>query len=495
MASSRKPQPNSVGACAIEVLRGAVHRGARVCVGLSGGLDSVVLLDVLCREAAALGLRLSAVHVHHGISRYADDWAQFCERACRRRGVPLRIERIDISPWRQAHGIESAARIARYRVFALLDVDAVLLAHHLDDQAETVLLQLLRGAGTSGLAGMGAERSGWSGMIAPGQALPVRVPKIVRPLLGVTRAAIAAHAKRRRLRWVDDDTNDDERFARNRLRQRLMPLLPALQPAAIANLARSARHLAAADRLLGDLGREDLVRLRTQVGLSVPALLALGLERGQNALRTWLRAAGAPALETDQLDELWRQLASTSGRRALRFAWRNWAIERYRDEIALQQPGTVREVRNAAQPLATFATYWQGERPWGIDRLGGVLSFRRVLGSGIADRYVQVGALEVRVRQGGERIRLGPQVGHRTLKNLFQENAVPPGARAHWPLLFVAGQLAYIPGLGGAHGYLAGARQRGWEIGWTFTAGPYQHPRDPADNPVEMAKTRAKIKS
>lgn len=456
-------------------------------MALSGGIDSVALLDVMIREAATLGLRLSAVHVHHGISAHADHWARFCQRLCRRRRVALHIERVDILPWRAANGIESAARLARYGVFAGLDVDAVLLAHHMDDQAETVLLQLLRGAGVSGLAAMGVERTAWAGTLALGEASPTHVPKIVRPLLDVSRAEIAAYVARRRLAWVTDDTNDDTRFERNRLRRRLMPKLAQFHPAAVANLARSARHLATADRLLTELAQHDLAQWRSAGGLSVPAMLACGRERGQNALREWLRTASVPTPDTDQLDELWRQLSSQSGRRAMRFTWSGgWVIERYRDEIRLQTPGAVH------RPTQPLALPWPGERTWRIDPLGGTLLLRPARGRGIAARHLRLGVVEVRTRRGGERIRLDPGAGHRTLKNLFQEHGVPPGVRALWPLLFIDGRLACVPGLGCADAFRAAAGQAGLEVAWSGDDRTLPGTRLA---PLEESKKRAKIKS
>lgn len=530
MASSRKPQSNSVVDRVREALICGLQRGARICVGLSGGIDSMVLLDVLLRECAPLQFDLSALHVHHGISAHADEWARFCERVCRRRGVPLRIEHVELGRWRRAHGVEAAARIARYGAFARLDVDAVLLAQHLDDQAETVLLQLLRGAGLPGLAAMGAERVDWRGVLgaATRDAQWTRLPKIVRPLLEVPRAQIAAYARQRRLRWVEDNTNDDLRFARNRLRQKVMPQLTRLFPAAIANLARSARHLAAAERLLAELGHADLRSVRTAPGLAVSHLLALGPDRGHNALRVWLRAHSAPALDAAQLDELWRQLGSVSGNRAMRFDWGRWSIARYRDDIVLGESAAAHgEVRGHGHqrervgdhehghhpqtdpglaasagvlalpeyrppPRVPLALDWHGERPWPIAPLGGTLRFRRVCGRGIASEYVRPGRVQVRSRAGGERIRLAANAGHRTLKNLFQEQAVPPAARARWPLVYVDGRLAVVPGIGCADTLRAGPGQPGWELTWDDAASASG---GPVRVPLEKSKNRAKIKS
>ena len=224
MASTRKPP--SVDAAGLDL------RGKRVAVGLSGGVDSVVLLHLLRAAAPRLGCALSAVHVHHGLSPQADAWARFCRKLCRDWEVPLTVRRVKVR--KAGRGLEAAAREARRAAFADLRIDAIALAHHLDDQAETVLLNLLRGAGPRGASAMPA-----AGRLGR---------KILwRPLLGVSRPEIVAYARAQDLAWVEDESNANEALTRNFLRLRIGPLLAQRFPRWRESLARAARHFAAAE--------------------------------------------------------------------------------------------------------------------------------------------------------------------------------------------------------------------------------------------------------
>jgi tRNA(Ile)-lysidine synthase len=264
MASSRKPPRADLG--------GLDLRGKRVAVGLSGGVDSVVLLDLLCAAAPRHGFRVAAVHVHHGLSPHADAWARFCRKLCRDRGVPLVVRRVGVR--KQGKGLEAAARAARRDAFARHPAPVIALAHQLDDQAETVLLNLLRGAGARGASAMPvAGRLG--GKI------------LLRPLLAVRRDAIEAYARARGLRWIEDESNRDAALTRNFLRLRVGPLLETRFARWRESLARAARHFAAADadaRLL---------------------------------LREFLRARGLRAPSEAKLVEMLRQLTGKGARTAI----------------------------------------------------------------------------------------------------------------------------------------------------------------------------------
>src|SRR3990167_4452206 len=200
-----------------------------ILIGLSGGADSVVLLHLLQQLAPRFSWRLSALHVHHGISPNADAWADFCAGLCAQHAIPLHIEHIDIAPLRE-HGIEAAARKLRHAAFARQACDFVALAHHADDQAETLLLQLLRGAGVKGASAMpllaGREGS----------------PSLLRPLLRCSRREILDYAAAYDLRWIEDESNADDSYPRNFLRRRVLPLLEEKFPACRDTLTRSAQH-------------------------------------------------------------------------------------------------------------------------------------------------------------------------------------------------------------------------------------------------------------
>jgi tRNA(Ile)-lysidine synthase len=212
--------------------------GTRVCVALSGGSDSVALLHALAAERSA-AWSLCAYHVHHGLSQNADAWAAHCQAVCASLSVPLTIDRVTVDQ-HAGTGVEAAARAARFASLDQVDADIVVLAHHALDQAETLLLQLLRGSGPAGMA-----------------AMPLAAGRYVRPLLGVPKSALVSYATHHDLRWVDDESNRDNRFSRNRLRNAVWPVLLDAFPAAETTLSRAAQLQAEAALLLEDLAAID----------------------------------------------------------------------------------------------------------------------------------------------------------------------------------------------------------------------------------------------
>lgn len=292
MAATRNRPPGNLAAGVADFLDARLHPADTVCVGFSGGCDSVVLLNVVA--GLGLGPRLRAIHVHHGLSPVADGWADFCASCCTRLGVPLAVERIAVDGV-CGQGIEAAARAARYAAFARDGADVVLLGHHGDDQAETLLFNLLRGSGVAGAAAMREERRHGA-------------QRILRPLLGWPRAEVEAHARARGLAWVDDESNADTAFARNFLRHEVMPLLSARFPAAGANLGRAAAHFAETAGLLDDLAALDWAAVSAGDALRLPALRGLSPARLANLLRYRLRQLGWQVPAAARLAEFCRQL-------------------------------------------------------------------------------------------------------------------------------------------------------------------------------------------
>jgi tRNA(Ile)-lysidine synthase len=367
MASSRKPRS-----------------GRRVTVALSGGVDSVVLLHSL-KESSGKGLR--AIHVHHGLSPNADAWADFCRRLCKQWKVPLEVYRVKVL--RAGEGLEAAARRARYEAFSKVKSGRIALAHNLDDQAETVLMNLLRGAGLRGARGMLPESS-------------FKGKTLVRPLLGVSRGEILAYAREHRLKWIEDESNADESLTRNFVRRRVGPLLEQKYPRWRENLARAARQFS-----------------RKGAG-------------AQELLRKFLHAKGLRAPSEARLVEMLKQLTSRGARTLIEH-----------DGVRLRvYRGHILEDRRIESftPIA-----WKGERTLAIPELGGELRFRRARGSGIA---VHAKPLQVRTRKGGERLQPDAKRPRRTLKNLFQEAGVPPWERDRLPFLVSGEDVVWVPGLG-----------------------------------------------
>lgn len=429
MATTRNlPSNKSLAAVVAAVLDRHVAPGSRLVLGLSGGIDSVVLLHLLLDVKTTHAFQLACVHVHHGLSPHADVWAAFCEQLCATQGVPLNIHKVTLARDDPA-GIEGAARAARHAVFAEIDADFVLTAHHQNDQAETLLIQLLRGAGPKGLAAMAGlhRRHGW-----PAQLL--------RPLLHTSRAEIEHHAATRALEWITDESNGDTAYSRNYLRHAVLPRLTARFPAAITTLARSAALQAEAAALLEDLAKIDAAQCLQGDRLDCAALAALSLPRARNLLRWFLDQHGLRMTSERRLDEGLRQLLHASQDANVRVALSpGTELRRYRGGAYLVA------VRDCA---AQAPIVWQGEAGVRLEQAGWDIVMRPVQGEGLSHAKLAAGRVEIGVRQGGERIRLTKNGPHRSLKNLLQESAMPPWQRACAPLIWCDGQLVWVDGIG-----------------------------------------------
>lgn len=429
------------------VLRPVLFPRARLVLGLSGGLDSAVLLEVLRRLAAPLDFRLSCVHVHHGISPNAAGWAAFCARRCRRLGIALAVCEVDIRAYR-AEGVEAAARRARYAVYARQEADFVVLAQHQDDQAETLLLQLLRGAGVKGGAAMPLLRR-------PGA---VGTPAILRPMLALPRGRIERYARARRLKWVEDESNADTRYDRNFLRHRVLPVLEQGFPAFRATLARAAGHFAEAGVLLDELAAADAKGVVDGSRLDLAGLKAIGAARAKNLLRWWLLRAGAVVAEADHLEEALRQLLRARDDAAVRIALADRELRRYDGRAYLLR---------ALPPLPRqWQRDWKGAGALPLPELGGALRFNRRKGGGLDCARVAGQRLRLCLRQGGETLRLRAGGSTRSLKNLLQEARMPPWERERLPLVYCGDELVAVPGIGVAQGWQASAGETGWRISW-----------------------------
>ncbi|PJK05394.1 tRNA lysidine(34) synthetase TilS [Lysobacteraceae bacterium NML95-0200] len=395
----------------------------RLLLAYSGGLDSSVLLHLLAQMPA---LQLRAIHVHHGLQAQADDWVEHCQQQCRRLGVPLIIERVHVE--RRGDGLEASARRARHAAFArhLEAGEYLVLAHHLDDQAETFLLRVLRGAGPDGLAAMRPWRS-----FAPGI--------LWRPLLATSRAQILAYAQESGIAWIDDPSNQDARFERNWLRREIMPRLQQRLPEAARNVAQCARLQAETVSLLQADDEAVLETAAPSSPLALDTLRQLPPERATRVFRHWVRRQGLPPLPGRASHWLQTELARPADDRQSELCWGDARLLRWRDAL-YQAPGIA--------PLPDdFQALWDGRAPlllpnglcWQLEGATGFATPLRVL-----------------ARQGGEKIQLPGRQHRHLLKHALQQATIAPWLRRAWPLLIDPGGQVL------AHGELHSAALEAW---------------------------------
>ncbi len=450
MASSRKLK-SDLEARVSSALSSVVPRGSSLLLGLSGGVDSVVLLHLLVQNSPQFSWRLSALHVHHGISPHADSWAEFCTGLCANYSIPLQVERVDIQPLRNM-GIEAAARQLRHAALARQSVDFIALAHHRDDQAETLLLQLLRGAGVRGTSAMPLLKSRH------------HAPTLLRPLLDVERSELEIYAQQNELQWVEDDSNKDVSYPRNFLRHQVLPVLEQRFPAYRTTLARSARHFAEAAELLDELAAQDANGAINSGAiddehLSVAALRQFSRARGKNLLRHFLVKRGAPIPDSTRMDEMLRQLCEAGEGAQIRITWQDWQLRCYRDQAY---------VMPVLLPAAEFAIAWQGEAELALPASHGVLHFERVTGQGLSLARLQNSTVMVRPRQGSASIQLDNARPRQSLRNLLQQQGMPPWQRELLPLLYLGDELVCVPGVANAAVYAALANEEGILLSWQY---------------------------
>ena len=417
-------------------------------VAFSGGLDSHALLHALSQLRAELHADIGAVHVHHGLQQAADDWEAHCQRVCAELDVPYVSLGVDGSASR-GESPEAAARSARYAALAdwLPAGDCLLTAQHQDDQAETLLLQLLRGSGVSGLAGMPVTTTLGAG-------------RHLRPLLEVSREALREYAVTHTLSWIEDPSNTDTAFDRNYLRQQVLPLLRQRWPAVAASLSRSANHCADASHLLDDMAAQELQALVSgDHGLSLSGLAALSQSRQRNVVRHWIKQLFGKTPSTAVLARIFNDVVASRRDSEPCVRWGNFEMRRFRGELYL--------LPRTAQPNHSTPVDWKLAESLALPQAGGVLTAIPQTGCGIRTAAVSDGQVHVAWRQGGERCRPAGRGHHHSLKNLFQEQGIPPWERPRIPLIYIEDRLAAVAGLWVCEPFQAGPAEPGFKINWS----------------------------
>lgn len=404
-------------------------------VGLSGGLDSVVLLQLAVQTLPPGQLRV--IHINHQLQDQAAQWQRFCEALCRRLGLALDCYAVVVPT---GASIERAARDARYRVFesSLQADECLLLAQHRDDQAETLLYRLLRGAGVKGLAAMPRSRPLGQGML-------------LRPLLDLTREQLLDWAREQPLKWVEDPSNADDRYDRNYLRQHVLPRLAQRWPGFTGRWAQTAEHLAEADQLLCELAEIDQQDCLTPLNsLQCRGLMALSRARRNNLLRYWVYNTTGVAPGRDWLQRVVSEvvLAAADGQPELVLG--GLTLRRFRDQLFLIPEH---------EPVV-----WQDRL---LSQQGCALRQGRLLvepGAGVG--LESLARVRVRNRREGDRCRPAGRDGTRSLKKLFQEHSIPPWLRDSWPVCVVDDEIVAVPGICICDGWQNEKKGAGFALKW-----------------------------
>ncbi len=412
-----------------------VSNGATWWVALSGGLDSCVLLHSLA--ALNLPVTLHALHINHQISPSANAWQAHCADLCAQLNIAFTAVKVDVK--NKGRGIEDAAREARYAVFEqhIKSGDYLLTAHHADDQTETLLLRLMRGTGPRGLAAMAQERSLGQGTL-------------FRPLLHFSRAELEEYASTQNLIWVNDESNADDHYDRNYLRNQVMPLLRERWPAFAGKWQQTAELCAANESLIEELAAQDLVLADFKpalVGTSISLgyVESLSVARRHNLIRTWLRGQGLSTPEQQHLQQIEQQIIGGRQDAETQVTWGDVSLRVYRQRIyALPLADLPRVPDSPLEFAPTIAL------PSGF-----LFTFERLESSDkpLLNRHLP--NLHLRFRQGGERCRPAGRAHSQTLKRLLQDYGVEPWLRETLPLVYSNDDLVAVADLWVCEGFQA----------------------------------------
>jgi tRNA(Ile)-lysidine synthase len=392
---------------------------APLAVAFSGGLDSTVLLHATIKAHGKKNVH--AFHVHHGIQKEADQWQAHCKAVAKKFGCHFDTQNVKLN---KPSNIESQARNLRYEALTEMcqahKIQDLLLAHHLDDQAETVLIQLMRGAGLPGLSAMPQVKS-------------KELIHLWRPFLNMRRKDLEIYAKEHQLTWIEDPSNQDESYRRNAIRKTILPTLEKFQEGAIENLSRSAKHLSEAQELLNQLADIDLGLMEAKEGLSKTNLIRLyktSQARASNALRRWLSKNGLAYPSEERLTAWWSELQQTRPDSQLQWDHNQQVIRLWRGHLTITQDSSNSEVMGE----------WTFKKIPANSKKPGIAKDR-------FEKAKQKGLINTMAREGGEKFKVDSKRPRRSLKNLYQEAAIPPWQR-DVPLLYIGEELVAVAGIG-----------------------------------------------
>ena len=412
-------------------------------VAYSGGCDSHTLLHSLVSLRSNIKAEIKAIHINHGLSALADEWEEHCRVICEQLDVPYVA--IKVNAFAKKTSPEEAARIARYAEWKKLikKDEAILLAHHQDDQAETVLIQLLRGAGVKGLAAMASQQDFSKGLLC-------------RPMLGIKREEIVSYAAEKGLNWIDDPSNFDTDFDRNFLRHDIVPLLETRWPSLKKTLSRTAMHTAEADQLLTELATQDWLKVQSNTQININSLLELDEKRQRNVVRYWLAKICHLSLpDTVHLQRILDEVLTAAEDAKPEVVWRGGEVRRYQGLLYAQK-------KLIEQNNATSLIWAALSKPLEFD--GRKLTATASVGTGLSQDKLKNAEISVKFRQGGESCRPVGRGQTHQLKKLFQEWQVPPWQRASVPLIYVGDELAQVVGFCRCESFAAADTEASWII-------------------------------
>lgn len=396
-------------------------------VAFSGGMDSHVLLHgLVCMRSNFPGIEIRAIHVHHGLSENADQWAEHCKKLCAELGLEFIVKYIDVKEkLTDNHSQEAIARELRYQEFAkiLAKDECLVAAHHADDQAETLLLQLFRGSGTKGLSAMPDRRGFLHGAL-------------LRPLLEFSRNDLHQYAIQNQLKWIEDESNENIGYNRNYVRHKLMPNVKQRWPGILKTLARTAEHCAQASELLDILAEQDYLQMQgsAKYTLSVTKLQQSNSARQSNVIRYWFSKLNLPAPTSIKLQHILKDVLNCQPSAMPVVHWRGAEIRRYRDDLYAMPP--------LKEHDTTIILLWKNlEKSLVLPNDLGILHWQDL-------SLPQANNITVRFRQGGEKLTIKGQQGAHSLKKLFQEWGIPPWQRDRIPLIYKNDELIAVVATG-----------------------------------------------
>ncbi|KRH78856.1 tRNA(Ile)-lysidine synthase [Ferrovum sp. JA12] len=445
MASSRKPAVNLIDTVGQILKKYISDQQFHITVAVSGGLDSVVLLYVCWKLADLLPLSLHALHINHQLQPINKSMEEFVTSICQDWSIPLSIERVECD-LNAGLGLENAARTARYNIFKNTPTDFLLLAHHANDQAETLLTQFFRGAGLPGLSAMPEQR------LLAGSAV-----QLLRPFLQVSRAEILELANRYQLKWIEDPSNQNVYYQRNYIRQILTPVIEQKFPHWLDVAERTRSHFVKAQKLLNDLAQIDVLFCAHENSLVAEKVISLGEERAANLIRYWLAKQGLPVPQQSQWLNWWQQVLLAQPDKHPRLSFANISL--------VSDRGYWYVIANLEAWVSFELRQWPMEE---IDIPGvGILTSSPVFGAGINVESLNHGVVVSR-RRGGESIKIHPHRPHKAIKKIFQELDIPLWARDYWPFIMNQQGIVAIPGIGVSVEHQASPDEWGVELAWRF---------------------------